>query len=160
VVDLSNLGALFKGNSQTDPNVPVPEGQYDANNMKISIVPNRGMILLSAVLGLAIAKQYAGVSYGIHAGNHEIYPDCRPEFVDAMNVAAKLADWHKVEIFRPFLLFTKAGIVKRGAQLGVDFAGTWSCYKGEAKHCGKCGPCLERREAFQLALVNDPTEYE
>jgi len=159
-IDLTSLGKHFLGNSQTDLTVPVPEGHYEAESMKQTVVPNRNMILLSVALGIAITKRFQGVSYAAHAGDHAIYPDCRPEFVDALNVAAKLADWSKVEIFRPFILYNKSGIVKRGHQLGVNFAKTWSCYKGGEKHCGKCGTCMERREAFQLANILDPTEYE
>jgi 7-cyano-7-deazaguanine synthase len=99
------------------------------------------------------------VAYGAHTGDHTIYPDCRPEFVESLSRALGLADWHRVELFCPFLMHSKADIVARGAALGVDFAATWSCYEGGEVHCGRCGTCVERREAFKLAGVDDPTRY-
>lgn len=158
--DLSSVGQLFTGSSQTDPSVPVPKGHYAKETMKATVVPNRNMILLSVALGLAVTHKAAGVSYGAHAGDHAIYPDCREEFVSTLNEAAKLCDWHPVEIFRPFIARSKANIVSLGNRLGVDFASTWSCYVGGAQHCGACGTCIERREAFHLAGVKDPTAYD
>ena len=99
-------------------------------------------------------------AYGAHAGDHTIYPDCRPEFAAAVNTAAMLADWHRVELLSPFVKMTKADIARRGAELNVPFGMTWSCYKGEERHCGRCGTCVERAEAFSLAGVPDPTDYE
>jgi len=159
IVDLSSVGRLFTGSSQTDPNVAVPLGHYEQETMKATVVPNRNMILLSVALGLAVTHKAAGVSYGAHAGDHAIYPDCRSEFVDALNAAAHLCDWHEVEIFRPFINKTKADVVKLGDELDVDFRRTWSCYQGWVFHCGQCGTCIERREAFYLAGVADPTPY-
>ena len=156
---LAQLADLLPGSSQTDPTVPVPEGHYSAENMKATVVPNRNMIMLSVALGMAVAHKLDGVSYAAHAGDHAIYPDCREAFVATLNEAAKLCDWHKVEIFRPFIGYSKADIVTLGSTLKVDFAKTWSCYVGGEVHCGRCGTCIERREAFYLAQVFDPTVY-
>lgn len=159
VVDISSVAALLPGSSQTDRTVDVPLGHYAEDNMKKTVVPNRNMIMLSIAMGHAIAHKFDAVSYAAHAGDHTIYPDCRPEFAYALGKAALLADWHQVSLQRPFINLTKADIVERGSRLGVDFAFTWSCYKGEEVHCGRCGTCIERREAFYLAGVKDPTVY-
>lgn len=160
IADLSELNFLFAGSSQTSPEIPVPEGHYAEESMKATVVPNRNMVLLSLATAWAVATKSDFVAYAAHAGDLAIYPDCRPEFATAMAVAIGKCDWHKVLLDRPFITHTKAEIVKFGAELGVPFAMTWSCYKGGDKHCGKCGTCVERREAFQLAGVKDPTEYE
>jgi 7-cyano-7-deazaguanine synthase len=157
--DLSNLGPLLPGSSQTDPKVAVPHGHYAEESMKQTVVPNRNMILLAIAIGHAIGHRCDTVSYAAHAGDHAIYPDCRPIFADALNVAAQLADWHIVTIEKPFIHMTKAEIVSKGVDVGVDFSKTYSCYEGKEKHCGKCGTCVERREAFERAGVQDPTEY-
>ena len=99
------------------------------------------------------------VAYGAHGGDHAIYPDCRPAFADALDKAIRLADWHEVSLERPFVGMDKTSIVQRGVELGVPFALTWSCYVGGDKHCGKCGTCVERKEAFLRASVKDPTSY-
>lgn len=156
--DLSSLRPLLAGSALTD-DIPVPEGHYAADNMKATIVPNRNMILLSVAIGWAVSVKARAVAYAAHAGDHTIYPDCRPEFAEAMARAASLCDWHPVELLRPFVHLTKAQIVTRGAELGVPFEQTWSCYAGGERHCGRCGTCVERREAFQLAGMPDPTLY-
>ena len=159
VADLSRLANLLPGSSLTDPAVEVSEGHYAEESMKKTVVPNRNMILLSVAIGHAIAHDIHRVAYGAHAGDHTIYPDCRREFVEAMNAAAALCDWAQVEIVTPFVHMSKADICLHGARLGVDFSDTYSCYKGEMLHCGVCGTCVERREAFLKAGVVDPTEY-
>jgi 7-cyano-7-deazaguanine synthase len=160
VIDLHTLGDLLQGSSLTDHAVPVPEGHYEDESMKQTVVPNRNMLLLAAAGAVAIARQADAVAYAAHAGDHAIYPDCRPAFVDAMATAFALADWRPLQLLRPFIGITKAAIVARGAELGVPFDATWSCYKGGRLHCGRCGTCVERREAFALAGVADPTAYE
>ena len=127
--------------------------------MKSTVVPNRNMIMLSLAAARAIAVGADGVAYAAHSGDHAIYPDCRPEFADAVAAALRICHYTPIELERPFVDMTKADIVRLGAELGVDFSKTWSCYKGGEKHCGKCGTCVERREAFRLAGVPDPTEY-
>lgn len=160
VADLRGVTHLLKGSSLTDTGIDVPEGHYAEESMKATVVPNRNMIMLSVALGYAISLEAQFVAYGAHAGDHTIYPDCRPEFASAINTAALLADWHQVELLRPFIRMTKAEIAKRGAELNVPFELTWSCYKGGERHCGRCGTCVERAEAFNLAGLQDPTEYE
>ena len=127
--------------------------------MKTTVVPNRNMILLAVAAARAIALKADTLAYAAHGGDHAIYPDCRPEFADAMDHAIGLADWHKVRLERPMVTWTKSDIVRRGAELGVPMHLTWSCYKGGDTHCGRCGTCIERREAFYLAGVTDPTTY-
>ena len=160
VVDLGSVTPLLKGSSQTDPTVDVPEGHYEEESMKLTVVPNRNMVMLSIAAAYAISTKADYVAFGAHSGDHAIYPDCRAAFVDALRDVLRLADWHAVGIVAPFLSKTKAEIVSLGFDLGVPFEKTWSCYKGGEIHCGKCGTCVERREAFQLAGVYDATVYE
>ena len=158
-----SLGALRPilgdDSSLLNQDIGVPEGHYEDDSMKSTVVPNRNMILLSIAAAWSIASRLDGVAYAAHAGDHAIYPDCRPAFADAMNEAIKLCDYTSQELVRPFVSITKADIAKLGASLGVPFEKTWSCYNGRDIHCGKCGTCVERIEAFQLANVPDPTRY-
>jgi len=158
-VDLSNLRDVLPGSSQTDSSVEVPHGHYAEESMKQTVVPNRNMILLSVAIGHAIAHQCDAVAYAAHAGDHAIYPDCRREFVQAMQGAAQLCDWRRIDLLSPFVDFSKADIVEQGELLGVDFSKTYSCYEGNEIHCGKCGTCTERKEAFELNSIKDPTQY-
>lgn len=139
---------------------PIPEGHYEAENMKQTVVPFRNAIMLSIACGFAESVGAAGVVIAAHGGDHAIYPDCREDFMRAMGDAMRLGTYASVQLLRPFIALTKAQIAAEGARLGVDFARTWSCYKGGAIHCGKCGTCVERREAFAAAGLADPTEYE
>ncbi len=159
VVDLRSIAGLLAGSSLTSPEIPVPIGHYAEETMKATVVPNRNMILLALAAGWAISQKADFIAYAAHSGDHAIYPDCRTEFADAMRHAISIADWHKVDLIRPFVTLTKADIVRRGAELNVPFADTWSCYEGKSLHCGRCGTCIERREAFHLAGVLDPTPY-
>lgn len=159
LADLSAIRPLLAGSSQTSDDVPVPHGHYAAENMKQTVVPNRNMIMLAVAAGWAISEKADRVAYGAHAGDHTIYPDCRPEFADAMRNAIGLADWHRIDLYCPFIEVNKADIVRLGAKLQVDFAATWSCYAGGDQHCGLCGTCVERKEAFEKAGVSDPTQY-
>ena len=159
-VELSSINSLLSGSSLTSPEIEVAEGHYTEENMKTTVVPNRNMILLSLAAAKAISTGASQVAYAAHRGDHAIYPDCRNEFADAMAQAISLCDWQDIELSRPFVHWTKADIVHRGAELQVPFELTWSCYKGGEKHCGRCGTCVERREAFYLAGVKDPTKYE
>ncbi len=157
--DLSAIQPLLAGNSLTSPEIEVAEGHYTEESMKSTVVPNRNMIFLALATGHALSIKAGQVAYAAHFGDHAIYPDCRNEFAEAMAAAIRIADWNPVELVRPFVDWTKADIVRRGAELGVPFARTWSCYKGGAQHCGRCGTCIERREAFDLAEIEDPTPY-
>ena len=160
VVDLTAITGLIGGSSLTDPALPVPEGHYTGENMKITVVPNRNMIMLSIAIGHAIALKYDAVAYAAHSGDHTIYPDCRPAFVEAMQQVAGLCDWHPVKIATPFIKMDKGDIAELGLQLGVPFELTWTCYNGRDRHCGKCGACQERREAFFKHGLADPIQYE
>jgi 7-cyano-7-deazaguanine synthase len=138
----------------------VPEGHYEAANMKQTVVPFRNAIMLSIACGWAESIGGEGLVIAAHGGDHAIYPDCREDFMRAMGDAMRLGTYAGVQLVRPFITRTKGQIAAEGARLGVDFARTWSCYKGGAVHCGKCGTCVERREAFAQAGVVDPTIYE
>jgi 7-cyano-7-deazaguanine synthase len=163
LVDLTSIGALLSGSALTDPHVPVPDGHYTDASMRATVVPNRNALMLDVAVGVAIARGYDAVAFGAHTGDHTIYPDCRPAFLDAFARCARIANEGLLAdgftVLAPFLAATKAEIVERGAQLQVPFAETWSCYKGGTAHCGTCGTCVERREAFELAGVTDPTVY-
>lgn len=137
----------------------IPEGHYTAENMKSTVVPFRNGIMLAIAAGIAESRGLHNVMIANHAGDHTIYPDCRPEFIIAMNDAI-ISGSNGVKLFAPYTNITKTDICALGARIGVDYSKTYSCYKGGEKHCGKCGTCVERKEAFQLAGVSDPTEYE
>lgn len=157
--DLSAIQPLLAGSSLTSPEIEVAEGHYTEESMKSTVVPNRNMILLAIATGHALSIGAGQIAYAAHSGDHAIYPDCRNEFADAMAEAIRLADWSVVELSRPFVDWSKRDIVRRGAELGLPFENTWSCYKGGELHCGRCGTCIERREAFDLAEISDPTTY-
>jgi 7-cyano-7-deazaguanine synthase len=159
-VNLRDLKRVMLGSSQTDERVAVPEGHYTDESMKATVVPNRNMLLLGVATAYAISHKADHVGYAAHAGDHPIYPDCRPEFVAALSQAIALCDAAPPTLWAPFVNYTKAQIATYGQQIGVPYHMTWSCYKGRDVHCGKCGTCVERREAFQLAGKGDPTLYE
>ena len=137
----------------------IPEGHYEAVNMKQTVVPFRNAIMLSIACGFAESVGADGLVIAAHGGDHAIYPDCREDFMRAMGDAMRLGTYAGVKLLRPFIALNKGEIAAAGVKLAVDFARTWSCYKGGAIHCGKCGTCVERREAFALAGVADPTVY-
>ena len=138
----------------------IPEGHYEEENMKSTVVPFRNGIMLAIATGIAESHELKRVYIANHGGDHTIYPDCRPEFIDAMDKATSAGTFVDVRVEAPYTNISKADIVRRGAALGIDYAKTWSCYKGSEIHCGKCGTCVERKEAFADAGVEDPTEYE
>lgn len=137
----------------------VPEGRYDDSNMRSTVVPFRNGIMLSIACGIAESRGLHEVLMANHSGDHSIYPDCRPQFVDAMSKAMQAGTYEGVSLVAPYTDFSKTEIVRRGASLGVDFSHTYSCYKGAEHHCGRCGTCMERKEAFSEAGVDDPTIY-
>lgn len=137
----------------------IPDGHYEEESMKRTVVPFRNGIMLSIAAGFAESRGASGVVIAAHAGDHAIYPDCREEFLAPMAEAIRAGTYAGIELLRPFVAMDKAAIARRGAELGVDFSRTWSCYKGGVIHCGTCGTCVERREAFLLAGVPDPTRY-
>ena len=138
----------------------IPDGHYEEQTMKRTVVPFRNGIMLAIAGGYAESIEATGLVIAAHAGDHAIYPDCRETFMRAMGAALRSGTYIEVDLLRPFIAMNKAQIAQRGRELGVDFARTWSCYKGRDIHCGTCGTCVERREAFQLAGLRDPTEYE
>ncbi|MDB4777456.1 7-cyano-7-deazaguanine synthase QueC [Verrucomicrobia bacterium] len=158
VIDLGFVGESFSSNLLKGQG-EIPEGHYEEVNMKQTVVPFRNGIMLSVAGGLAESKEAEGVVIAAHSGDHAIYPDCRESFMKAMGDAIKLGTYAEVQLLRPFINETKAGIARQGHDLDVDFSQTWSCYKGLEVHCGQCGTCVERREAFELAGIPDPTEY-
>ncbi|MBU2279960.1 MAG: 7-cyano-7-deazaguanine synthase QueC [Gammaproteobacteria bacterium] len=159
IVDISAINQLIGGSSLTD-NIDVPEGHYAADNMKSTVVPNRNMILLSLAVGYAVSLDAQAVYYGAHSGDHFIYPDCRPEFVQKMNDVCQIANYEPVDIVSPYLSKTKIEILKDGLAMGLDYSKTWTCYNGREQACGKCGSCQERLEAFTLNNTIDPLPYE
>ena len=138
----------------------IPEGHYADENMKSTVVPFRNGIMLSIAAGIAESNGLKKVLIANHGGDHSIYPDCRPEFIKAMNEATENGTYENVSICAPYTNITKADIARIGKRLGIDYSETWSCYKGGEKHCGKCGTCIERKEALALAGIEDKTEYE
>ena len=159
VIDLSFIKEHFVS-SLTAGADAIPEGNYDDANMRSTVVPFRNGIMLSVACGLAESRGLKRVLIANHGGDHAIYPDCRPTFVEAMNGAMQAGTYEGVALDAPYTSLSKADIVRRGVQLGVDYGETYSCYKGGERHCGRCGTCMERREAFRLAGVDDPTVYE
>ena len=138
----------------------IPEGHYAAENMKSTVVPFRNGIMLAIAAGYAESQGCDVLVLGNHAGDHAIYPDCREEFIDGIKKAIYEGTYKNIEVVSPFCNVSKTDVCRIGAELGVDFSLTYSCYKGKEKHCGKCGTCTERIEAFRDAGVPDPTEYE
>lgn len=163
LVDLTSLTPLIGGSALTDASIEVPHGHYAAPNMAVTVVPNRNAIFLSLAYGAAVAHDASLVGIGVHSGDHFIYPDCRPEFISAFETMQKKAvegfGNPDLKLYAPFLGTDKAGIVRQGAKIGVPFQSTWSCYEGGEIHCGECGTCVERKEAFVKAKVADPTTY-
>ena len=137
----------------------IPEGNYDDDNMRSTVVPFRNGIMLSIAAGMAENNKLQYIMLANHAGDHTIYPDCRPEFVEAFDRAAEAGTFNGVRLLSPYCHMTKADIARRGKELGIDYSETWSCYKGEDVHCGRCGTCVERREALAEAGIEDTTEY-
>ena len=158
-VKMDFIGRLFNSSLLSGADA-IPEGNYDDENMRSTVVPFRNGIMLAAAAGLAESRGLSTIMLANHAGDHAIYPDCRPGFVDAMSRAISEGTYDHITIFAPYTSWTKTQIAARGAELGVDFAHTYSCYKGGEKHCGRCGTCCERREALHDAGVPDPTIYE
>lgn len=159
VVDISAINQLIGGSSLTG-DIDVPEGHYEEESMKSTVVPNRNMILLSLAVGYAVSLKANKVFYGAHSGDHAIYPDCRPEFVQKMDDVCRIANYEEIEIVSPYLNNTKIEILTDGLNMGLDYSKTWTCYNGREKACGKCGACQERLEAFELNQASDPLPYE
>ncbi len=158
-IELGFIGQLFASDLLKSGG-DIPEGHYADANMQRTVVPFRNGVMLSIAAGFAESAGAEGLVVAAHTGDHAIYPDCRKDFMNAMGDAIRLGTYAGLRLLRPFIALDKAGIAAEGARLGVDFARTWSCYKGGEFHCGRCGTCVERREAFQRAGMKDPTVYE
>lgn len=159
VVALDFMNTLFKSDLLKSGG-DIPEGHYEAENMKQTVVPFRNGIMLSIAAGYAESIEAEGLVIAAHSGDHAIYPDCRETFMAPMAEAISAGTYVYLEVLRPFIGLRKEDIAVRGSVLEVDFSRTWSCYKGGELHCGVCGTCVERKEAFSLANLSDPTEYE
>lgn len=163
ILNLEFMQPLLTGSALTDENVSVPHGYYAEENMRLTVVPNRNMVMLSIAGAVAVASGAEIVATAVHAGDHFIYPDCRPEFIQTMTRALQLGnEGHCTDTFRiyaPYLNVTKVEIAQEGARLGVPYEDTWTCYEGGDIHCGVCGSCQERRDGFLKAGIPDPTVY-
>lgn len=157
-IPLAFIGQYFESSLLAGADA-IPEGHYAAENMKSTVVPFRNGIMLAVAAGLAETAKLHYVLMASHGGDHTIYPDCRADFVRAMSEATRLGTWPGVEVLAPYSNIDKAGIARIGKRLGIDYSETWSCYKGGEKHCGKCGTCVERKEALAAAGIDDTTEY-
>ncbi|SFM55781.1 7-cyano-7-deazaguanine synthase QueC [Marinobacter pelagius] len=158
-IDIRAMSEVMSGSSLTS-DTEVPEGHYEEDSMKSTVVPNRNMILLSLATGYAVTAGASEVWFGAHGGDHAIYPDCRPEFVEKMDAVCRVANYEPVGIEAPFIRMDKGEILAEGLKLGLDYSQTWTCYNGRDKACGRCGSCVERLEAFAANAVTDPLEYE
>lgn len=159
VIPLDFMAKYFKS-SLLEGAEAIPEGNYDDENMKSTVVPFRNGIMLAIAAGIAESNGLDHVMIANHGGDHAIYPDCRPEFISAMSSATSAGSYNGVTVIAPYTSITKGDIARRGKELGIDYTETWSCYKGGDKHCGKCGTCVERKEALRDAGIEDFTEYE
>lgn len=159
VVNLAAWGELLTTSALTNPEIPVPRAHYAPENLALTVVPNRNATFLMAASGIAQAMDIDTVVTAVHTGDHAIYPDCRPEFIESASRTAQLGTGGKVNIEAPFVHVTKAQIVELGDEAGAPWAMTWSCYEGGDHHCGTCATCRERRDAFTTAGVDDPTTY-
>ncbi|KKK48852.1 hypothetical protein LCGC14_3140950, partial [marine sediment metagenome] len=157
LIDMRGIGAVLGGSALTD-DIAVPDGHYAEDTMRVTVVPNRNAIMLAVGFGVAAANGDDAVATAVHGGDHFIYPDCRPAFTTAFEAMqrAALDGYAEVRLFTPFVDGSKGDIVTERARNGTPFAQTWSCYKGGDLHCGRCGTCVERREAFHMAGVTDP----
>lgn len=159
IVNLSSISSHLKSSLLLDGG-DIPEGEYAEDNMAQTVVPFRNGIMLSVAAGVAESHRAQALVIAAHSGDHSLYPDCRPEFTQSMSQAIAAGTYDHIQVLAPFIHKSKSDIARLGAELGVDFALTWSCYKGGERHCGKCGTCLERKQAFTEAGLPDPTQYE
>lgn len=158
-INLDFMHQYFKS-SLLDGAEAIPEGHYADDNMKSTVVPFRNGIMLAIAIGIAESNNLDQVFIANHGGDHTIYPDCRPEFINAIDAAATAGTYNSVKVIAPYTKITKSDIARIGKRLGIDYAETWSCYKGGEVHCGKCGTCVERKEALAEAGIEDKTIYE
>ena len=159
VIPLGFMHQYFKS-SLLESGANIPDGSYDEDNMKSTVVPFRNGVMLAVAAGIAESNGLTKVLIANHGGDHTIYPDCRPEFIAAMDAAVKAGTFANVHVVAPYTNISKADIARRGNSLGIDYTETWSCYKGGDVHCGTCGTCVERKEALREAGIEDNTKYE
>ncbi|MDR5898778.1 7-cyano-7-deazaguanine synthase QueC [Halomonas vilamensis] len=159
VVDIRAIHGLIDNSALTNPERDVPNGDYNSENLTATVVPNRNMVLLSLAIANAVNIGAKRVDYGAHGSDHELYPDCRPEFVEAMNHVAGIANFTPVKIHAPYLHTSKADILRDGLAMGLDYSHTWTCYEGDVLACGVCSSCRERLAAFEQNGVQDPLAY-
>lgn len=159
VVDITAIHQLLLGSSLTD-DIEIPDGHYEEESMKSTVVPNRNMVMLSLAIAYAVSVEANAVLFGAHGGDHAIYPDCRPEFVEKMAAVSRVANYEEVDVQAPYIHLNKTEILTRGLELGLDYGKSWTCYKGRERACGKCGACQERIEAFAENQQTDPLLYE
>ncbi|MYL24595.1 7-cyano-7-deazaguanine synthase QueC [Halomonas alkaliantarctica] len=159
VVDIRAIHGLMDSSALTNSQYDIPSDDYASENLAATVVPNRNMVLLSLAIANAVNIGATRVDYGAHGGDHVLYPDCRPAFVDAMNQVAGIANFTPVTIHAPYLYASKADIVRDGLAMGLDYAHTWTCYEGKTLACGVCGSCRERLAAFAQNSVQDPLPY-
>lgn len=158
IIPLEFMQKYFKS-SLLEGGEEIPEGNYDDENMKSTVVPFRNGIMLAIACGIAESNGLRKVMIANHGGDHAIYPDCRSEFINSMSAAMTHGTYEHIEIVAPYTNITKTEIARHGKELGINYAETWSCYKGGDVHCGKCGTCTERKEALRDAGIEDPTDY-
>jgi protein ExsB len=159
VIPLGFMHQYFKS-SLLESSDSIPDGSYDEENMKSTVVPFRNGVMLAVAAGIAESNGLTKVLIANHGGDHTIYPDCRPEFIAAMDAAVEAGTFARVRVVAPYTNISKADIARRGRALGIDYAETWSCYKGGHVHCGTCGTCVERKEALREAGIEDNTTYQ
>lgn len=159
IIDLSQVGKQLT--SALTDDIDVPDGHYAEESMKATVVPNRNAIMMTIAFGLAASQDADTVAMAVHGGDHFIYPDCRPDFIESFAAMQKMAleGMTDISLYTPYLHLDKTEIARDSSKYNVPVTDTWSCYKGQEKHCGRCGTCVERREAFHLANIEDPTEY-
>lgn len=158
-INLDFISKYFKS-SLLDGADAIPEGRYTDSNMKSTVVPFRNGIMLSIACGIAESQGLQSIFIANHFGDHSIYPDCRADFINSMCKAVKSGTYDSITIDAPYTSISKTDIAKIGKEIGIDYSLTYSCYKGEEKHCGKCGTCIERKKALKDAGIQDPTDYE
>lgn len=159
IVDITAIHGLIDNSALTDASREMPAGDYAEDNLTSTVVPNRNMVLLSLAIAKAVNIGASRVDYGAHGGDHVLYPDCRPQFVEAMNAVAAIANFSPVEIHAPYLKRSKSEILADGLAMGLDYAKTWTCYEGGQHACGRCGSCRERLAAFAANGASDPLTY-
>ena len=154
VIDIQGVThSLDLGSALINPGIPVPKGHYEDESMRMTVVPGRNLIMSSMAMAHASAIGFDRIALGVHAGDHAIYPDCRPRFIDALRSVGAYFDYNPIAVFTPFIMMSKGEIAEIGKSLGLDYSKTWTCYVGGAEPCGECGACQERKEAMEFAGI-------